>query len=973
MNNPRNPNDEQYDQLSRGASSHRPIDPTYWESLLSHTESPIVAWDIAQQGTISPAQVRLLSQACAPPPSACSGDSTIVLSPEEQPEEHPEEHPEETVGEPPEKMAPPESLDSVGGDLEGLQLSEGRASGTRSAAQKRKRPENEIQRVSPENTKIDSPPKEIANPPESDTSEEGPRNGQFTVHSELTGGGLLRAQLARIREILEALRETFGKLPRHRVDAFLKDILEDMQKFQTYDIESEGVIGFVGEIGAGKSTLLNALLDMKDFVPTTDEGYCAPIIIEFAKSTPAHPPFSLQVHYITKSKLDEEAKLLFDEVYFGQDESPKKPQKPTTREGKAISQRFEFLFPNVKLDSLSTARVWIHKLYTQHRSLQEGKGFFHYTTQEACAAQLRNIVLSPGTEKSNVAEKWPIVERVRVFLDSKILNTGAILADIPGIDDFNTRVSTMQEYLAKVQEIVIVAPLDNIFVDDVDTLEKIGYEGVTAMDGRSRGTIVTTHLDEYTPDKAKGWFKKNKPFKEKFDELSADLKHAKTQLAHASRGNRQNDKEEMQANVQRRETKVARLCTSILGDYIEPQATEAFGRTIQSDDITWKVFAVDPIGYIESKKNSTFLIRAHDNKNLRRLVHLQEYIGAMTYPRQYRLAQRRFKEAQSIIANLLFWSTNEGRIPAGAQEKLSKGLKRALVNLETDLGLDRKVIAKNVTDALNHLYCQTEIVTYEATEKAQSLITEATYALTTMKLICRGGGEIEGSIDLNSKLLATITESLNEPWKEVTDYIIKTMNNFQTKFFESIVTMEGLFERTLNEQKMDPTVQAAIRNLVTKELQNARGHVVEICRNNVRKIHNMFRHGSRNFLRPESLKGQGAKRIITETISEQIEAERVFEKLGAVILAEIEEIDKFTHASMDQCCTKVMERMKGKLGHLILDRSERAGKFRKDPKYKLDLVKEILKTPYPEVEAIINSFESLSPGSIAEYRKMMAK
>ncbi|RVD81078.1 uncharacterized protein DFL_008955 [Arthrobotrys flagrans] len=108
-----------------------------------------------------------------------------------------------------------------------------------------------------------------------------------------------------------------------------------------------------------------------------------------------------------------------------------------------------------------------------------------------------------------------------------------------------------------------------------------------------------------------------------------------------------------------------------------------------------------------------------------------------------------------------------------------------------------------------------------------------------------------------------------------------------------------------------------------------------------------------------------------DSISEQIESERIFDQLGEIIMADIQAIERYVCQSMEKCHNQVIRNLRFKLRHLIFERPGGAGKARKDPKYKQDVLRAVLTKGYPEVERIIKTIGSLSPESIIEMRDTM--
>ncbi|KAK6516340.1 hypothetical protein TWF506_006249 [Arthrobotrys conoides] len=87
-------------------------------------------------------------------------------------------------------------------------------------------------------------------------------------------------------------------------------------------------------------------------------------------------------------------------------------------------------------------------------------------------------------------------------------------------------------------------------------------------------------------------------------------------------------------------------------------------------------------------------------------------------------------------------------------------------------------------------------------------------------------------------------------------------------------------------------------------------------------------------------------------------------------MADIKTIETYVYDSMKQCHIDVIAQLNRKLRYLVLDRPN-AAKYRKDPKYKQDLLQNILTKSYPEIEKMINTVGSLSPESIVDMREAM--
>ncbi|KAK6344009.1 hypothetical protein TWF696_007657 [Orbilia brochopaga] len=324
------------------------------------------------------------------------------------------------------------------------------------------------------------------------------------VSSELIGGETLRERFEKCKRwITDVEKKVFGTVKLQHDDTYAQSIRKDIGKFMISDIESNAMVGLLGEVGSGKSTLINALLDVGDFVPTSRYGVCAPVVLKFAKPLPGMPKYFVEVEYFSREDMEEEARLLWLEMLSDVTNSQHDYEEPSSKEGKAARMRFQHLFPDTNLDSHATLRKRIAHLYGTHKYLQDTCQTFDPGSQRECAKVLQQLLISPGETKPNEAEMWTIIKCIRVYLDAHVLSSGAILVDIPGLDNPSARATISQEYIARSQELIVVVSDQNLMrIKDHEPPINIGYEGLFGIDGRGRATIAVTFLGRPALDEA---------------------------------------------------------------------------------------------------------------------------------------------------------------------------------------------------------------------------------------------------------------------------------------------------------------------------------------------------------------------------------------------------------------------------------------------------------------------------------------
>lgn len=105
-----------------------------------------------------------------------------------------------------------------------------------------------------------------------------------------------------------------------------------------------------------------------------------------------------------------------------------------------------------------------------------------------------------GPDCQRSLDYWPIIKVVKIFLKSKVLKSGAILVDLPGVKDSNAaRNAVSSRYLMNCNSIWIVSPIQRATNDQsaLSMLGKIHDEHQLFMDGTLQtATYICTKADD---------------------------------------------------------------------------------------------------------------------------------------------------------------------------------------------------------------------------------------------------------------------------------------------------------------------------------------------------------------------------------------------------------------------------------------------------------------------------------------------
>ncbi|KAK6362831.1 hypothetical protein TWF730_000284 [Orbilia blumenaviensis] len=119
------------------------------------------------------------------------------------------------------------------------------------------------------------------------------------------------------------------------------------------------------------------------------------------------------------------------------------------------------------------------------------------------------------------------------------------------------------------------------------------------------------------------------------------------------------------------------------------------------------------------------------------------------------------------------------------------------------------------------------------------------------------------------------------------------------------------------------------------------------------------------------MKGNGAKNMILDVISESIENEGIFDHIGDIIMKDLRDVERHTISAIENCRLQVIERLEKKLGFITVDRLDFPSDSDDNLNSKNELIRNIVTTTAPAIEKMMKSIGSLSGKSIAELRDVL--
>ncbi|KAI0470344.1 hypothetical protein F4859DRAFT_522828 [Xylaria cf. heliscus] len=315
---------------------------------------------------------------------------------------------------------------------------------------------------------------------------------------------ILEAGVSVATNLLDQLRDILSTYENADVDSWIKSIT-DLQK---RTVPARTVVGVVGNTGAGKSSVINALLDEERLLPTNCLRACtaSPTEISFNYSDDPQELYRAEIEFISTEDWVRELQVLFNDLLDRSGQVSRDATKTDTDAGIAYAkvkavypQKTRDMIAQANPENLATEPAVRNILGTTKVLKEETSKQLYQRMQHYVDSKEKSTGPAGQKKKDTPMEYWPLIKVVRIFTKANALSTGAVIVDLPGVQDSNAaRAAVAASYMKSCTGLWIVAPITRA-VDDKTAKSLLGdaFKRQLKYDGTySSVTFICSKTDD---------------------------------------------------------------------------------------------------------------------------------------------------------------------------------------------------------------------------------------------------------------------------------------------------------------------------------------------------------------------------------------------------------------------------------------------------------------------------------------------
>uniref|UniRef100_A0A665V3J5 Nuclear GTPase SLIP-GC-like n=1 Tax=Echeneis naucrates TaxID=173247 RepID=A0A665V3J5_ECHNA len=221
-----------------------------------------------------------------------------------------------------------------------------------------------------------------------------------------------------------------------------KTKLNNFLKAKIGDLETEKreLVGVFGQTGAGKSSLINAVIGVKNLLPSGDVRACTSVMIKVEANT-KNSKFEAEIEFISKEDWKDELwsmdRILKDGAQKENDDDDDDDDGGGDI-GEKLSAVYGEEWKKVSPDDLMDKK-WFKEIPEFLQNREEGKKILTFESARELSAKLVKYTKSDSTGQDGDIKRfyWPLIKCVTVRVPHNDLLQHVTLVDLPGNGDYN--------------------------------------------------------------------------------------------------------------------------------------------------------------------------------------------------------------------------------------------------------------------------------------------------------------------------------------------------------------------------------------------------------------------------------------------------------------------------------------------------------------------------------------------------------